>query len=36
MIVAATADTNGCVLVTNNESEFAWPQFINPLRGAVS
>lgn len=35
MIVASVADANGCVVVTDNEKDFAGLQFINPLRGAV-
>ncbi|PZP39222.1 MAG: VapC toxin family PIN domain ribonuclease [Azospirillum brasilense] len=33
MIVAATAGANDCVVVTDNEKDFAGIQFINPLRG---
>lgn len=36
MIVAATADAHGCVVVTDNEKDFAGLQFINPLRGGDS
>jgi predicted nucleic acid-binding protein len=36
MIVAATADANGCVIVTDNEKDFTGLPFINPLRGAVA
>src|SRR5258708_23781962 len=32
-IVAAVAEANGCVVVTNNEKDFADVEFINPLRG---
>ncbi|APH56874.1 Plasmid stability protein [Granulibacter bethesdensis] len=35
MIVAAVADANNCVVVTDNEKDFAGLQFINPLRGAA-
>ncbi len=35
MIVAAVADANNCVVVTDNEKDFAGLQFINPLRGAT-
>ena len=35
MIVAAVADANNCIVVTDNEKDFAGLQFINPLRGAV-
>ena len=32
MIIAATADVNDCVLVTDNESDFDGIALINPLR----
>ena len=32
MIVAAVAEANGCVLVTDNEKHFAGLKFINPMR----
>ena len=32
MIIAAVAETNGCILVTDNEGDFAGLKFINPLR----
>lgn len=35
MIVASVADANNCVVVTDNEKDFAGLQFINPLRGTV-
>ena len=35
MIVAAVADANNCVVVTDNEKDFAGLQFINPLRGTA-
>lgn len=35
MIVAAIANANSCVVVTDNEKDFAGLQFINPLRGTV-
>lgn len=35
MIVAAVADANNCVVVTDNEKDFAGLQFVNPLRGAA-
>lgn len=35
MIVAAVADANNCVVVTDNEKDFAGLHFINPLREAV-
>jgi predicted nucleic acid-binding protein len=36
MIVASTANANGCVVVTDNEKDFVGLEFINPLRGVVS
>ncbi len=36
MVVASTADANGCVVVTDNEKDFAGIEVINPLRGAAS
>lgn len=33
MIIASIALTNGCVVVTDNERDFADLDFINPLRG---
>ncbi len=33
MIIAAIARTNGCVVVTDNERDFAGIEFINPIRG---
>jgi predicted nucleic acid-binding protein len=33
MIVAAIAGANDCVVVTDNERDFAGIQFINPIRG---
>lgn len=33
MIIAAIAVTNDCVIVTNNERDFAGLDFFNPLRG---
>jgi predicted nucleic acid-binding protein len=35
VIVAAVADANNCVVVTDNKKDFAELQFINPLHGAV-
>lgn len=35
MIVAAVADANNCVVVTDNEKDFVGLQFVNPLRGAA-
>jgi len=32
MIIAAIADTNGCVVVTDNEKDFTGLKFVNPLR----
>ncbi|TPQ42940.1 VapC toxin family PIN domain ribonuclease [Bradyrhizobium guangdongense] len=32
MIIAAVAEANGCVVVTDNEKDFAGLGFINPLR----
>ena len=32
MIIAAVADANGCVVVTDNEKDFAGLKFVNPLR----
>jgi len=35
MIIAAVAGANECMVVTNNEKDFAGPQVVNPIRGAV-
>lgn len=35
MIVAAIADANDCMVVTDNEKDFAGIQFVNPMRGAA-
>ena len=35
MIVAAIADANDCLVVTDNEKDFAGLPYINPLREAV-
>jgi hypothetical protein len=35
MIIAAVAGANGCVVVTDNEKDFAGLQIVNPVRGAV-
>jgi hypothetical protein len=35
MIIAAVADANECVVVTENEKDFAGLQVVNPMRGAV-
>jgi toxin FitB len=32
MIVAAVAETNGCVIVTDNERHFSGLDLLNPLR----
>ena len=34
-IIAAVAETNGCVVVTANEKDFAGTGFVNPLRDGV-
>jgi len=34
MIIAATAEANDCVVVTNNERDFAGLKIVNPLRAA--
>jgi predicted nucleic acid-binding protein len=31
-IIAATAEANGCVVVTDNERDFAGTEIVNPLR----
>ena len=35
MIIAAVASANECVVVTDNERDFAGLQIVNPIRGAV-
>ena len=35
MIIAAVAAANECVVVTDNEKDFAGLQVVNPIRGAV-
>ena len=35
MIIAAVADANDCVVVTDNEKDFAGIQVVNPVREAV-
>lgn len=35
MIIAAVATANDCVVVTDNEKDFAGLQAVNPVRGAV-
>lgn len=32
MMIAAIAEANDCVIVTDNEKDFAGTQFINPIR----
>ena len=33
MIIAATAESNDCLVVTDNEKDFAGLEFFNPMRG---
>jgi predicted nucleic acid-binding protein len=33
-IIAAVAEANGCIVVTDNEKDFAGIETVNPLRGA--
>jgi len=33
MIIAAVAEANGCLVVTDNEKDFIGLKFVNPLRG---
>lgn len=35
VIIAAVAGANECVMVTDNEKDFAGLQVVNPIRGAV-
>ena len=35
MIVAAVASANNCVVVTDNEKDFAGVEIVNPMRGAT-
>lgn len=35
-IIAATADANGCVVVTDNEKDFAGVETFNPMRGIAT
>jgi toxin FitB len=35
MIVAAFAEANDCVIVTDNEKDFAGLRIVNPLRAAA-
>jgi hypothetical protein len=32
MILVATTEANGCILVTGNEKHFAGFKFVNPMR----
>jgi predicted nucleic acid-binding protein len=32
MVVAAIAEANGCLVVTDNERHFSGVEFLNPLR----
>jgi predicted nucleic acid-binding protein len=32
MIIAAVAEANGCVVVTDNEKDFTGIKLVNPLR----
>jgi predicted nucleic acid-binding protein len=34
MIIAAVAEANDCIVVTDNERDFAGLKFVNPLRVA--
>lgn len=34
MIIAAVADANGCVVVTDNERDFVGLNFVNPMRAS--
>lgn len=35
MIIAAVAGANDCVVVTDNEKDFAGVRIVNPVRGAI-
>ncbi|MCF4166105.1 type II toxin-antitoxin system VapC family toxin [Zavarzinia compransoris] len=35
MIIAATAEANGCVVVTDNERDFEGLEMVNPMRGQI-
>lgn len=35
-IIAATAETNGCLVVTDNERDFTGVETLNPMRGAAT
>ena len=34
-IIAATAETNDCIVVTDNEKHFADIKIVNPVRGQI-
>jgi toxin FitB len=35
MIIAAVADANDCIVVTDNEDDFVGVEIINPIRGSM-
>jgi predicted nucleic acid-binding protein len=35
MILAAIAEANDCIVVTDNEKDFAGLKFINPMRSST-
>ena len=35
MIIAAVAEANHCIVVTNNEKDFAGLEIVNPMRAAT-
>jgi predicted nucleic acid-binding protein len=35
MIIAAVAEANGCVVVTDNDKDFVGIETINPVRGVL-
>ena len=35
MVIASVADANGCVIVTDNERDFAGLEIVNPLRAGA-
>ena len=35
MIIAAIAGANDCVVVTDNEKDFAGVEILNPMRGSI-
>jgi predicted nucleic acid-binding protein len=35
MIIAAVAEANDCIVVTNNEKDFAGLEIVNPMRAAI-